>query len=117
MPRKAGCFTLPVPVGREKYETSKKLSIEFYFNDEVLNLKNKEGKGLSFSIHLGKREIKEHDDAETVKKYAEERVIKDDGGKITFAKEIVPTLETNHFESFKLVFEKISKLIEAIETT
>ena len=116
LPRKAGCFTLPVPVGREKYEASKKLSIEFYFNDEVLGLKNKDSKGLSFSIHLGKREIKEHDDPETVKKYAEERVIKDDGGKMTFAKEIVPTLETSQFERFKLVFEKISKLIEAIET-
>jgi len=117
LPRKAGCFTLPVPVGREKYEASKKLSIEFYFNDEVLSSKNKDGKGLSFSIYLGRREIREHDDPETVMKYTEERVIKDDGGKMTFAKEIVPALETNHFEPFVIVFEKISKLIEIIETT
>lgn len=113
--RKAGCFALPVPTGREKYATSKKLSIEFYFSDEVLGLKTKDGKGLSFSIHLGRREIKEHDDPETVKKYAEERVIKDDGGKMVFATEIVPTLETGHFEPFKAVFEKISKFIEVIE--
>ena len=117
LPRKAGCFTLPVPVGREKYEASKKLSIEFYFNDEVLSSKNKDGKGLSFSIYLGKREIREHDDPETVLKYTEERVIKDDGGKMTFAKEIVPALETNHFEPFIIVFEKISKLIEILELT
>jgi RNA-directed DNA polymerase len=116
LPRKAGCFTLPVPIGREKYETSRKLSIEFYFSDEILSLKNKDGKGLSFSVYIGKREIREHDDPETVKKYAEERVIKDDGGKMLFAKEIVPALGINNFEPFKATFEKISKLIEKIET-
>lgn len=117
IPRKAGCFALPVPSSREKYEASKKFCIEFYFNDDVLGLKNKDGKGLSFSIHLGRREIKELDDPETVKKYAEERVIKDDGGKMVFAKEIVPTLETSHFEPFKMVFEKISKLIEMVDNS
>lgn len=115
LPRKAGCFALPPPDGREKYEESKKLCIEFYFNDEILSSKNKEGKGLSFSIHLGRRVITEHDDPETVKKYAEERVIKDDGGKMIFAKEIVPTLDVNHFEPFNMIFEKISKLIENLE--
>lgn len=116
LPRKAGCFALPVPSGREKYEASKKLCIEFYFDDEILYLKNKDGIGLSFSIHLGKREIKEQDDAETVKKYAEERVIKDDGGKMIFAKDIVPLLDITQFKSFEMIFEKISKLVEEIET-
>jgi RNA-directed DNA polymerase len=115
LPRKAGCFALPLPVGREKYGDSKKFCIEFYFNDEILSLKNKEDRGLSFSIHLGKREVKERDDPETVRKYAEERTIKDDGGKMIFAKEIVPTLDVNHFEPFRTIFEKILKLIEKLE--
>ena len=117
LPRKAGCFALPPPNSREKYGESKKLCIEFYFNDEILSSKNKDDKGLSFSIHLGRREIKEHDDPETVKKYAEERAIKDDGGKMIFAKEIVPTLDVNHFEPFNMIFEKISKLIEKLENS
>jgi len=114
-PRKAGCFTLPIPLGREKYAENKNLCIEFYFDDNVIEMKNSTGKGLSLSLYLGKREVTVEEDPETSKKYPELRKIKDDGGKMIFAREIVPSLDVLAFEPFNVVFEKVLKLIEEIE--
>lgn len=113
--RKAGCFTLPIPSGREKYAENKNLCIEYYFDDEVIASKNADGRGLSLSIHILRKEITIEEDPELGQRYPELRKIRDDGGKMTFAKEIVPSLEISAFESFKPVFEKALKLIEKIE--
>lgn len=113
--RKAGCFPLPTPEGKEKYAENKNLCIEFYFSEEIITTKNKDGKGLSLSLYLGKKEITADDDPEIIKKYPEMRKIKDDGGKMVFASEIIKNLPMSAFEPFKLVFDKILKLIEEID--
>ena len=113
--RKAGCFALPIPTGREKYAENKNLCIEFYFDDEVIASKNSDGRGLSLSLYLGKKEISTEDDPEMSRRYPELRKVKDDGGKMIFAKEIVPPLPVSAFEPFRLVFDKVLKLIESLE--
>jgi len=115
IPRKAGCFTLPIPPGREKYAENKNLCIEFYFDDDVIAMKNSGGRGLSLSLYLGKKEISVEKDPETSKKYPESRKIKDEGGKMIFAQEIVPALQVPAFEPFRTVFDKVLKLIEKLE--
>jgi RNA-directed DNA polymerase len=116
IPRKSGCFVLPIISGREQYAINKNLCIEFYFDDDVITRRNTNNRGLSFSLHLGKREVTYIDDPEMYKKYPELRKIKDDGGKMTFANEIVPSLNESHFEPFKIIFDKILKLIEKLES-
>ena len=113
--RKAGCFALPIPMGREKYAENKNLCIEFYFDDQVIASKNPDDRGLSLSLYLGKKEISTEDDPEMSRRYPELRKIKDDGGKMIFAKEIVPSLRVSAFEPFKLLFDKVLKLIERLE--
>lgn len=113
--RKSGCFALPTLPERERYADNKNLCIEFYFDDDVLASKNSNGRGLSMSIYLGKKEIPVEDDPETSRKYPELRKIKDDGGKMIFAKEIVPSLPQVNFEPFRSLFDKVLKLIEYIE--
>lgn len=114
-PRKAGCFALPIIPDREKYADAKNLCIEYFFSDDVISRRNPEGKGLSLSIYLGNREISVTDDPETSKKYPDLRKIKDDGGKMVFASEIVPMLDASHFAPFKLVFDKLFNLVEKLE--
>jgi hypothetical protein len=113
--RKAGCFTLPIPRGREKYAENKNLCIEYYFDDEVIESKNTDERGLSFSIYIGRKEISLEEDPELGKKYPELRKIRDDGGKMTFAREIVPPLQESSFEAFSPFFDKVLKLIEKLE--
>ena len=115
MQRKAGCFTLPIPSGRQEYADNKNLCIEYYFDDETVASKNADGRGLSFSIYLDRKEVPVEDDPALGEKYPESRKIKDDGGKMVFAREIVPTLQVTAFENFKPVFEKVLKLIGTIE--
>jgi hypothetical protein len=115
IPRKAGCFVLPIPPGREKYAENKNLCIEYYFDDEIIESRNASGKGLAFSLYIGRKEISLEEDPETGRKYPESRKIKDDGGKMIFAREIVPSLQETDFATFSPFFEKVLKLIEKLE--
>jgi len=112
--RNAGGLLLPIPDGKEKFSYYENLSIEFYFNESALSKKTDKGQGLDFEfppLTIAGKKLP----AEEQKKILETRIIK--SGKMVFATEIVPTLDSAEFDSFKLLFKKIIDLIEHIQNS
>ena len=114
--RQAAAFLLPIPDGKEKLADLEKLWIENYFSETVLSTKTADEKGLIFEYKP--RVIKEMIENKIVseEKFEEESietaVIKD--GKRIFAEQIVPTLPSEEFEGFKLVFEKTYEILNIL---
>lgn len=111
--RKAGAFLLPVPTDKEGYAHYKNLSIEFLFSEEVLSKKTEKGLGLSFDFPPAKIKgmpVLEESQIEVL----DTRIIK--SGKAEFANEIVPALEESEFIHFKIIFEKITDIINQFHT-
>ncbi|MBB5412147.1 hypothetical protein HDG34_006118 [Paraburkholderia sp. HC6.4b] len=109
---RAAALLLPSSGGREKYSDLLNLSIEFLFEDEVLSLKNLSGKGLVFNfpdleIRVKKNgnplvEVRRSDLSET------REIV---GGKMEFAKDIVPALDAVHFHRFKNLFWMVKDIL------
>ncbi|MBC8506246.1 MAG: ATP-binding protein [Chloroflexi bacterium] len=114
--QKAAGFLLPVPVGKEAYAYFQNLYIEFYFSEQVLNLKNDQGHGISFKQPKIEQRIAAHGNqilsAET-SSLLETRKIVD--GKTVFAQQIVPTLDTEEFEHFAIVFEMVQEILDFLQ--
>ncbi len=96
--RKAGALLLPIPEGKEIYAEYENLCIEYYFNDEALNTKTVDGKGLIFNFlekvtMIGSKKSVEPSTLLETRKIA--------NGKKIFSQFIVPELESSEFEAFK----------------
>jgi glutaredoxin len=111
--RKAAAFLLPIPPGRGEYAKYSNLCIEFFFGDEVLERKTTEGYGLVLEQPEIESRVKAPGHAviatETSDLLATRQIKK---GKTVFSEEIVPDLEANEFEHFRMLFEKIQELID-----
>ncbi len=115
--RHAAAFLLPIPDGKKKLAELEKLWIENYFSESALAKKTEDGKGLQFEYKpkvtkemIGDKIISE---TKIEDKSVETAIIT--GGKKDFAKFIVPTLPSEEFEGFKLVFEMINQIVESLQ--
>ncbi len=111
--RKSGALLLPIPDGKEGYVDALNLCIEFYFSEDSLNKKNDADVGLEFEFpdditRRGKVIVRRESSTAL-----ESREIKE--GKTVFANEIVPSLDKAEFESFKVLFEEIDRLVQFLE--
>ncbi|MFM2657645.1 hypothetical protein [Vibrio owensii] len=110
--RRSAALLIPTPEGKERYEQLSNLCIEFLFNEDVLQKKNVEGKGLKFSFPDLEVRVKKNGSpiVETMKStIPETRDIVD--GKIIFATEIVPSLNAEDFENFRGLFWKAKDIL------
>jgi RNA-directed DNA polymerase len=112
--RKSGAFLLPIPQDKEEYAKFGNLCIEYYFSEESLNMKTKEGFGLIFEFPPSKHVIG-NTVLEEENRILETRKIKD--GKVVFSESIIQTFPAAEFESFRILFEKIFFMIEQLENT
>ena len=109
--KRAHAMVLPTPPGKEQFAEIDNLCIEFYFNKEYLDVRI-DDKGLELEPMVitqqvnGKTietrrptEIYYHQIKRNTKKY--------------FAEIIVPTLPTEAFEQFRLIFDLIGRILAA----
>ena len=105
--KKSAALFLPLPEDKEKYDVLDNFYIEYYFADEFLELKNKDGYGLSFS----QPEIESKVNGKLINKekssLLETRTI--ESGKGIFSKDIVPNLSREAFNNFPLLFDRIAE--------
>lgn len=107
--KKAIAFLLPTFDDRTaQYAMAENLSIEYYFDDECIHLKNN-GIGLHFMQGTLQTRINGKITNECLNENPYYFSI--DGGKMCFAESIVPMLETSKFEGFRHLFELIDKII------
>jgi hypothetical protein len=110
--RKAGAMVLPVPPGKEDYDSYDNLCIEFYFSEQVLSTSNADGIGLTWEYPNVEVQGKRLPD-EFQLQIPATRILK--GGKVIFAEQIVPTLEIEEFEVFRPLFDNLVDLINQIQ--
>lgn len=110
--RGAGAMLLPVPQGKEEYDRYKNLCIEFFFSESALSQRNEQGIGLKFSYPPPK--VKGVEVPEANIQIPGTRSI--ESGKVAFAESIVPALKPEEFEPFKMLFEKLARLIHTISS-
>ena len=117
--KRSVAILLPIPLSRKTYADYENLVIEFYFRDEILERKTAAGRGLSFKYPKKKetriingRPVPSTEIVEEDKSFLEGRAIGD--GKVIFAKKIIPSLSATEFENFKLIFDKIDKIIQEL---
>ena len=107
--KKAIAFLLPTFDDRTaQYAMAENLSIEYYFDDECIHLKNN-GIGLHFMQGTLQTRINGKITNECLNENPYYFSI--DGGKMCFAESIVPFFETSKFEGFRHLFELIDKII------
>lgn len=110
---KAAAFLLPVPEGKERYREYKNFSIEFYFDESALAQRTSEGWGLDFTqpkiktqVEMQGAPILDHKESTLLEtRHIVERT------KTVFAERIVPTLDTQDFQPFRLVFDQITRVL------
>ncbi len=98
-------LTLPVPDEKKQYKYHKIFEIENYFADEVLKLYADE----RYKIELDEQgqDVIINGNPQSVKV-----LIAKDKMKKKFATEVVPTLQENDFQLFKILFDKINSVIQ-----
>lgn len=109
---RSAALLIPTPKGKERYEQLSNLCIEFLFDEDVLQKKNAEGKGLTFSFPDLEVRVKKNGSpiVEIIKStIPETRDIVD--GKVIFATEIVPSLQPEDFENFRGLFWKAKDIL------
>jgi hypothetical protein len=109
---RAAALLIPAPEGRERYAELMNLSIEFLFEEDVLQLKNSEGRGLKFTFpELELRVRRNGNPVVEVKRseLLETREITD--GKLVFASEVVPELDGSKFSGFRKLFWEIKDIL------
>jgi len=110
--KKAFAMILPPVSDRVNYAKAENLAIEFYFETDEIEMKNKDG----FGIKLENRVI-----CQSIGEFKEEFVLEKKeyklitGSKNVFASEIVPNLPVHSFNRFKTLFETISEDILKIK--
>jgi hypothetical protein len=101
-----------VPRGKEKYAEYCNLCIEFFFSESALLQKTPEGWGLEFRYPDIETKIKRHGNP-VIK--VEQSTLPETreiiGGKTVFAQKIVPELVTSEFAPFRIVFDKIERVL------
>lgn len=102
---RAGAMLIPASNDREKYVEMQNYSIEFLFDDDVLNIKNEQGHGLE--LRYPDLEIRLKNGSGLVidtrkSDIPETREIS--GGKLAFARDVVPKLDKSKFSRFSKLF-------------
>lgn len=116
--RKSAAFLLPVPPGREGYAKYFNLYIEFYFSETALSQQTREGWGLEFrQPQIETRVRSKGAPILTVAPSNLPETRQVINGKTVFAEKIVPTLEPSEFESFRLIFEQIQRVLTHLQET
>jgi len=110
--KKAVAILLPVPEGKEEYANILNLYLEFYFSEEAMTKQNEDGRGLIIEqpeieskVCLPGGPVIE----KTRSTLPHTRQIK--GGKSVFANDIVPNLDAEEFEPFRIIFDKIESIL------
>jgi hypothetical protein len=114
--RKAVAFLLPTPAGKETYAKLINLCIEFYFGEDVLSRQTPEGWGLGFRQPQTETRVQMHGHPVLESRQStllETRQIA--RGKTVFAKDIVPTLDAQEFEPFRLIFDQIKCIFDRLQ--
>lgn len=109
---KAVALLLPIPKGKEKYAEYQNLCTEFYFSEQALKKKTKDGKCLVFRFPKIKTTVERKGAPILEQKLSdipETREIK--AGKTEFANKIVHSLVATEFENFRILFEKIEGVL------
>lgn len=109
---RAGAMLIPASKDREKYVEMQNYSIEFLFDDDVLNQKNEQGHGLE--LRYPDLEIRVKSGSGLVidtrrSDIPETREIS--GGKLAFARDIVPELDESRFSRFSKLFWDIKDFL------
>ncbi len=113
----AWAMLLPEPDFRPGFVTAKNLSIEYLFDDEVLNREFRNGRKLELKdppVHLILGGQRQDDLSNEILELLDEHAksFKKIGtGKDEFADEIVPNLEEDKFVAFRNIFASISRIL------
>lgn len=114
---KAAGFLLPIPPDKCTYVNYENFCIEFYFSENALQQHSLGGAGLSFEYPLITKQITTHQGKRIDLGKEENHILearKITSGKIVFAEQVVPTLDTAEFEPFKILFEKIETVLTCL---
>ena len=110
-------FLLPKPNNRDAYYKNQNLCIEYYFDDEILNKKNKDGYGLKIEKINPTHIQLQHKKLTAIPQNIIDELKKLDGltqiisGKTIFAETIVNALKKEDFKNFVILFDLIKELI------
>lgn len=110
---KVAALCLPVPRTKIAYDTAKNLSIEFYFDDQYLNLEVENKKLLLKRGTIIQKMPNGVLISQVESSLPEHRQI--EGNKTHFAEKVVPTLPDEAFTNFDILFETINKIFSSFQ--
>ena len=109
---KAAAFLLPVPAHKQQYVDCYNFCIEFYFSDAALERRTNDDRGLGFrQPEIEKRVRSDGGPIIEVSLSDLPHTRQIVSGKTIFANNIVPSLHSDEFDLFTLVFEKIHAIL------
>jgi hypothetical protein len=113
---KVAAFLLPIPESKEKYADYDNLVIEFYFSENALSKRTKNGYSLKFRFPELETKAKSHAAPVIKREVTNQLELREIiNGKKVFAEKIVPTLGQDEFENFNLIFDKIEEILKSLE--